>query len=130
MECSSNTHTKIKLTIPHTGSNDYTFTLFAKIFKPKLINENTNKKPINIFMLGLDSVSRQSTFEKLPKSSNYLKKKLKSNILNGYNIVGDGTPAALIPILTSYHEHELPNTIKETSNSNFVDEVIILLKNY
>ena len=37
--------------------------------------------------------------------------------------MGDGTPAALIPLLTSKHEHELPNTIKNTPKSYHVDEV-------
>ena len=37
--------------------------------------------------------------------------------------MGDGTPAALIPLLTSKHEHELPNTIKNTKDSHYVDEV-------
>ena len=56
---------------------------------------------------------------------------MKANILHGYNIVGDGTPAALIPILTSKHEDELPNTIKNTPNAMFVDEAYpFIWKNY
>jgi len=48
---------------------------------------------------------------------------MKASVLNGYNIVGDGTPAALIPILTSKHEQELPNVLKGTINASHVDEV-------
>lgn len=97
-------------------------TSIAKIFKSKLPIK-THKNPINILMLGFDSVSKANWFENLPKSSDYLQNNLKSTVLNGYNIVGDGTPAALIPILTGKHEHELPNTIKKTENNHYVDEV-------
>lgn len=74
-------------------------------------------------MFGLDSVSREIWLNTLYESSDYLLNKMNSNVLNGYNIVGDGTPAALIPLLTSFHEHELPNTIKKTANPNYVNDV-------
>ena len=93
---------------------------FVKIFpKPKEINI---KDPFNVLFIGFDSVSRSDFFESLPMSSDFLKDEIKSNILWRYNIVGDGTPAALIPILTSKHENELPNTIRATPNVNYVDE--------
>ena len=71
--------------------------------------------------IGLDSVSRTKWVEQLPKSTEYLLKALKSNVLSGYNIVGDGTPAALIPILTGKHESELPNTLKSAKRGLYVD---------
>lgn len=43
-------------------------------------------------------------------------------MLKGYNIVGDGTPAALIPMLTGKHEQELPNTLKNVNESVQVDK--------
>ncbi len=73
-------------------------------------------------MLGLDSVSRKKWLRHLPQSSEYLIKELGSSVLNGYNIVGDGTPAALIPILTGKHEEELPNTLKGVAGSKKVDQ--------
>lgn len=43
-------------------------------------------------------------------------------ILFSYNIVGDGTPQALIPILTGYTELELPDTRKRMhEKAQFVD---------
>lgn len=36
--------------------------------------------------------------------------KFKKKIIAGYNIVGDGTPQAFIPILTGATEEELPLT--------------------
>ncbi|CAD6198672.1 unnamed protein product [Caenorhabditis auriculariae] len=41
----------------------------------------------------------------------------------GYNIVGDGTPQAFIPILTAKTEVELPLTRKRYPNANYVDDV-------
>ena len=49
---------------------------------------------------------------KLNKTYRFFSEKLGGLVLNGYNIVGDGTPVALIPILTGHREHELPNTLK------------------
>ena len=78
-------------------------TTFARIFKQNtqfnLKKINASKQAINVIMLSLDSVSRENWLSLLPKSSKYLLETLNSNILNGYNIVGDGTPAALIPVI-------------------------------
>ncbi len=71
--------------------------------------------------IGLDSVSRIKWLKQLPKSSEFLIETLRSKVLTGYNIVGDGTPAALIPILTGKHESELPSTLKGLKNSVTVD---------
>ncbi len=92
---------------------------FARIFKKKIVKKK-RKQPINVFMLGLDSVSRENWIKKLTNSSSFLIKHMNSTVMNGYNIVGDGTPAALIPILTGKHEHELPNANK---GFDFVDRV-------
>ena len=71
--------------------------------------------------IGLDSVSRIKWLKQLPKSTEYLLNTLKSSVLSGYNIFGDGTPAALIPILTGKHESELPSTLKTDSKGLNVD---------
>ena len=112
--------------------------LHARIFQKKenerwidnqILNEIKNAfmierpTPINVIFFGLDSVSREKWLNSLPVSSKYLTKTMGANILKGYNIVGDGTPAALIPILTGFHEEELPNTLKGTPNASFCDEV-------
>ena len=41
----------------------------------------------------------------------------------GYNIVGDGTPQAWIPILTAQTELELPLTRKRYKNASYIDDV-------
>jgi hypothetical protein len=43
-------------------------------------------------------------------------------IFIGYNIVGDGTPAALLPILTGKTEKELPEARRGHVGANTVDK--------
>ncbi|CAK9833930.1 hypothetical protein ANTRET_LOCUS10540 [Anthophora retusa] len=77
---------------------------------------------LNVLMFGFDSLSRNTFIRKLPKTYQYLKEYLGALILEGYNIVGDGTPQALIPILTGKIELELPDTRKRMgSKANYVD---------
>lgn len=49
--------------------------------------------------------------------------KIILKINSGYNIVGDGTPQAYIPILTGQTEEELPLTRKRFKTAKYVDEV-------
>lgn len=72
---------------------------------------NTSLK-LNVLMFGFDSLSRNTFIRKLPKTYQYLKNDLNTLVLEGYNIIGDGTPQALIPILTGKIELELPETRK------------------
>lgn len=65
---------------------------------------------LNVFWLGFDSVSHMTFLRKLPKTVKVLEETLDTVILNGYNIVGDGTPQAFIPMLTAQTEEELPLT--------------------
>ena len=68
---------------------------------------------------------------KLPETVKFLEKTLGSVVLNGYNIVGDGTPQAFIPILTAQTETELPLTRKRYPKANYVDDVYpFIWKNY
>ncbi|CAF1058404.1 unnamed protein product [Adineta steineri] len=75
----------------------------------------------NVLMFGFDSVSRMTFMRFLPKSYNYLIKELGSIIMKGYNIVGDGTPAALLPILTGKTEKELPEARRGHIGAQTVD---------
>lgn len=51
--------------------------------------------------------------------------------LEGYNIVGDGTPQALIPILTGRTELELPETRKRMGEkASFVNVYPFVWKDY
>ncbi|VVC43462.1 Hypothetical protein CINCED_3A003648 [Cinara cedri] len=76
---------------------------------------------LNVLMIGLDSMSHMMVQRKLPKVYSKLKS-MGAHILDGYNIVGDGTPQALIPILTGRTELELPDTRKRMgSKASTVD---------
>ncbi|KFM58832.1 hypothetical protein X975_14483, partial [Stegodyphus mimosarum] len=97
----------------------------AKASKPPI-----NSMKLNVLMFGLDSMSRLHYMRKLPQTYRYLTEVLNAVVLKGYNIVGDGTPQALIPILTGYTEQELPETRKRMSNANFVNVYPFAWKNF
>lgn len=77
---------------------------------------------LNLFFMGLDSLSQQAYRRSLPLTVKFLEEELGSVVLDGYNIVGDGTPQAFIPILTAQTEEELPLTRKRFPEAKFVDE--------
>ena len=76
---------------------------------------------LNILMFGFDSVSRMTWMRNLIKTHDYFTKTLKGIVLEGYNIVGDGTPQALLPILTGQTEPELPEARRGKSGASTVD---------
>ncbi|CAJ0579700.1 unnamed protein product, partial [Mesorhabditis spiculigera] len=65
---------------------------------------------LDVYFVSLDSVSQMTFRRKLPKTVAYFEKILGGVVLDAYNIVGDGTPQAFIPILTAQTEEELPLT--------------------
>lgn len=90
---------------------------------------NTEPK-FNVLMFGFDSLSRLAFMRKLPKTYEYLTDELGGHVLEGYNIVGDGTPQALIPILTGFTELELPETRRRKKNSDYVNVYPFIWKEY
>jgi len=56
--------------------------------------------PVNVMIVGIDSMSNAHFQRALPDAYKYLKDDLKSVILRGYTIVGDGTTPALTAMLT------------------------------
>ena len=64
----------------------------------RALPEVTKELPFNVIMFGFDSLSRNAWIRKLPKSYKYMTEHLNADVLQGYNIVGDGTPQALIPV--------------------------------
>lgn len=70
-----------------------------KVNENKKVTENSDEK-MNVLMFGLDSMSHLSYRRKLPLTYKYLKEELNAVVMDGYNIVGDATTAALIPMLT------------------------------
>ncbi|XP_058788866.1 uncharacterized protein LOC131662900 [Phymastichus coffea] len=87
--------------------------------------------PLNVLMFGFDSLSRNTFERKLPRSYAFLRQALGGLVLEGYNIVGDGTPQALIPILTGKIELELPDARKRMADkASYVDVYPLVWKDY
>ena len=55
---------------------------------------------MSVLIIGVESMSRVEFQRRLPLTYDYLKSDLRATVLNGYNIVGDATMAALLPMLT------------------------------
>ncbi|XP_071034753.1 uncharacterized protein [Parasteatoda tepidariorum] len=102
----------------------------AAVKRAKAAKPPPNWMNLNVFMFGLDSMSRLHFMRKLPKTYKYLTEVLKASVLKGYNIVGDGTPQAIIPILTGFAEPELPETRKRMSNAQHVNVYPFAWKNF
>ena len=86
--------------------------------------------PVNVLIWGFDSLSRNTFIRKLPRTFAFLRDKLNTTVLHGYNIVGDGTPQALIPILTGKTEPELPDTRRRRWHSDYVNVYPFLWKDF
>lgn len=96
----------------------------------EIVKRKKEVNGVNVIMMGFDSLSRNAVIRKLPKAYDYLTKVLHADVLKGYNIIGDGTPQALIPILTGQTELELPETRKRKFFSAFVNEYPMIWKEY
>lgn len=100
------TYTNVHFTVPE-----------LKIFKERIVNSNNN--PLNethvLFYL-LDSMSRINFIRKLPKFYKLLTSQMNGIVMESSNIVGDGTPMALIPLTTGHYQRELPEARKRFGN--------------
>lgn len=71
-------------------------------------NENVLKReaktkpgiPLNILVIGLDSVSHASAQRKLPLIYKFLRDELEAYFFNGHAVTGDGTVEQMAPMLT------------------------------
>ena len=85
---------------------------------------------LNVLMIGFDSVSRLTWMRNLPKTYDYLVKVLGAVVLEGYNIVGDATTAALLPMFTGKHELELPESRRRVKGAKPIDGLPWIWKQY
>ena len=81
------------------------------------------REPINILIIGFDSTSRVGMYGNLPLATSYFEQKLGGVVMKGYNIVGEGTTAALMPILTGQREEELPDVRRGYNTTEQVAEL-------
>ncbi|CAD5120581.1 unnamed protein product [Dimorphilus gyrociliatus] len=99
-------------------------TYYSAIKKREKFQKNKRKasrKKWNVLMFGFDSVSRMQWMRLLPQTHHYWTKVLNATVLESYNIVGDGTPQALLPILTGKTEVELPEARRGHADAVQVD---------
>ncbi|PAA73353.1 hypothetical protein BOX15_Mlig016830g1 [Macrostomum lignano] len=78
----------------------------------------------SIIILGLDSLSRLESLRSLVNASSLLRTQLGALSLLQYNILGDGTPAALVPILTGTRESDMPEARRGFKGARHLDEVM------
>lgn len=78
----------------------------------------------NVLMFGFDSLSRQMLMRLLPKTHRYFTEIMGGSLLEGYNIVGDGTTQALLPILTGKRETEIPEVRRGKPGVRHIDELL------
>ncbi|KAL8624498.1 hypothetical protein ACOMHN_053041 [Nucella lapillus] len=85
------------------------------------LSQSVSKHNLSVFMFGFDSVSHMTFIRLLPKARKYYLDTLGGIELESYNILGDGTPAALLPILTGQQEEELPEARRGYKGAKPVD---------
>jgi len=73
-------------------------------------------KPLNVLVFGFDSVSHVNFMRRLPRLYSLLTQELGGIVLDNYNIVGDGTTAAMLGMLAGSYEEELPETRRGKSS--------------
>ena len=72
------------------------------------VDNMAKQEPLNVLIIGLDSMSRLHWKRMLPHTYNFFTYNLKGVVLEGYNTVGGGTTANLLALLTGKLMQELP----------------------
>ncbi|XP_078578347.1 uncharacterized protein LOC144863206 [Branchiostoma floridae x Branchiostoma japonicum] len=98
---------------------------FVKDKKAEIEKKGRMKKALghgmNVLMVGVDSTSRVNFMRKLPKTFQYFTETLEGHVLKGYHVIGDGTTAQFIAMLSGFFEEELPNAKTGTKNATKCD---------
>ncbi|XP_023932391.1 uncharacterized protein LOC106165597 [Lingula anatina] len=126
---------EVHCTSPTTGENytnlvsgiAYNASLFARANSTP---RGRNAMGLSVLMIGYDGVSRLTWMRHLPKTYQYFTKNLKGTVLEGYNIVGDGTTQAFLPILTGLTEEELPESRRGRPGAVSVDGFPFVWKDF
>lgn len=88
---------------------------FFAFVQPFQNQKQIPKKPLNVFLLGLDSMSRLNFVRNMPQTYEFL---MSINALEykGFNKVGDNTFPNLTPMLTGFDSSELHKRCNYTEN--------------
>lgn len=84
----------------------------------------------HVFIYLLDSLSRINFIRKLPKFYKFLTEQMDAVVMEGFNIVGDGTPWTLIPMTTGFFQTELPESRKRFWNASYLDDWPFIFRDY
>ena len=87
-------------------------------------------KGLNVVIWGTDSMSSLMFQRLLPKVHEYFTKTLGGILLESYNIIGDGTAQAWIPILTGKTQFEQPDVQKGVPDASFCDIYPLIWKEF
>ncbi|CAH1782029.1 unnamed protein product [Owenia fusiformis] len=87
---------------------------------------------MNVLIFAIDSMSQLSFQRKLPLTYRFMKDRLDSVMLNGYNMVGDGTAGSLVPLLTgkALTDPKVPETRKNKLGTSYVDNFEFIWNKY
>ncbi|XP_078679441.1 uncharacterized protein LOC144915075 [Branchiostoma floridae x Branchiostoma belcheri] len=85
---------------------------------------------MNVLMVGVDSTSRMNFMRKLPQTFKYFTETLEGHVLKGYHVIGDGTTAQFLGMLSGFHEEELPNAKTGVANSTTCDVFPLVWKKF
>lgn len=87
--------------------------LKAGLRKVSLKVNRTRMNSPDVLILCLRSLSHNDVLLGLPRTHKFLTEQLGAVVLNGYNVVGDGSAAALFPILTGKTALELDAVLEK-----------------
>ncbi|CAG9116443.1 unnamed protein product [Plutella xylostella] len=88
----------------------------------------TPARPLNVLLVGFDSTSKNGFIRSMPETFRSLQEDLGAVVMDGYNILGDGTPATLFPLLTGRTELENPDRRTSVSVKESVDDLPFIFK--
>ena len=77
--------------------------------------------PLNILIIGVDSLSHANAKRKLPRIYKFLEEELGSYIFQGHTVTGDGTTEQLTPMLTGLRFSEQYEARTGFKNARTVD---------
>ena len=97
----------------------YVFRCYGHDFKEP--TKHWKQEKLNVVMIGLDSLARVAWYDQLPKTVTFIEDHPSSFIMNGYNVIGDGTTAALLALLTGYQDYELPEARRGFEKAQHID---------
>lgn len=88
------------------------------------------KLDVNVVVFLMDSMSHMSYLRNVPNFTNFLIEKMEAHVMNGFNILGDGTQWAELPMLTGQFPTELPEARKKIADAATCDVWPLLFKNF